>query len=192
MFGIPKIFKPRGEYVTTTSTLPPAKYPKRPACIPIDEEKITDFGQQVASLLALAAKDVVLYPGLRAFNIPKVGHFEFADNDILYHVGNRDFGPGSKFEPGLRILTKADQKLICDALAELATSGVDATQNMPAGASPAVGRTPNPVPSPSAKDLSAYAQQMKMLMQHDMGLTFTEKLKVAGMAPSFFPKDPMS
>lgn len=95
----------------------PAEEQRTPAPLQFDTDEISDFGQQVATLLQLQPDTWFVSPSLRDFAHDRLGGFTFDKHDKVTHCGQYNRPPGSMRDPGTqRALTHGDQKLIVDAL----------------------------------------------------------------------------
>lgn len=81
-------------FIGTDTAAQPAPKPTRPAQLKFDDTEQSDFGRQVAMLLALAPGQWTIHDSLRMFSHPELGGFEFDRDDRLQHIGEMPWRDG--------------------------------------------------------------------------------------------------
>lgn len=98
----------------------------RPKCLQFESTETSEFGRQTAMLMELEPDAWTFHHSFRAFRHPKLGGFEFDNDDRLQHMGAGSFVQGSMTPPGLqRALTKGDHDHIVGAMTALLTRALN-------------------------------------------------------------------
>lgn len=98
----------------------------RPKCLQFESTETSEFGRQTAMLMELEPDAWVFHHTFRAFRHPKLGGFEFDNDDRLQHMGVENFVQGGMAPPGLqRALTKGDHDHIVGAMTALLTRALN-------------------------------------------------------------------
>lgn len=100
----------------------------RPACMQFDDTETTEFGRQVAMLLALSPATFNIHSSLRFFHHAELGLFEFDEADRLQHQGpaHNQFSIPNQTQAGRqRALSRGDHDEIVAALRTLLTASME-------------------------------------------------------------------
>lgn len=142
-----QIFRPTvvidaGALPVVNSAEPPRQQRTRPAHLQFDETEPSEFGTQVAMLLALQPDAWRIHDSLRLFSHPELGLFEFDDNDRLQHMGTdvRTSPYETSVAGKQRALTLGDHHAISEALRALLLSPVTIGQRVEGDATSAIYR----------------------------------------------------